>query len=122
MLGAASSFGLQAQELRLTGGGARSSVWRQVIADVFQLPVLTCAGRESGLRGAAISAFAATSGQSVEALAAQWSVGHDVTEPTPALSGRYDRVATNYRAVRKAFAGGGVDKVLFDTAAWLLQD
>jgi sugar (pentulose or hexulose) kinase len=122
MLGAASSLGLQAQELRLTGGGARSPVWRQVIADVFQLPVLTCAGRESGLRGAAISAFAASSGQSLEALAAEWSVGQDVTEPTPALSGRYDRVVANYGAVRKALAGGGVDQALFDTAAWLLQD
>lgn len=33
-------LGMQpAQELRLVGGGSRNELWRQIIADAFQLPV-----------------------------------------------------------------------------------
>lgn len=32
-------FGLHSHVMRLTGGGARSDVWRQIISDVFNLPV-----------------------------------------------------------------------------------
>jgi len=54
---------LQARELsgpiRLTGGAARSEVWVQVFADVFQAPVEIPAGTELGALGAAICAAVA---------------------------------------------------------------
>jgi sugar (pentulose or hexulose) kinase len=33
------ALGLVPQELRLVGGGSRNPLWRQIVADVFQLPV-----------------------------------------------------------------------------------
>jgi L-xylulokinase len=41
---------------RLTGGGARSPVWRQMFADVLGVPIEVVAGSEIGARGAALSA------------------------------------------------------------------
>lgn len=32
-------LGLQPTELRVVGGGAKNPLWRQIIADAFQLPV-----------------------------------------------------------------------------------
>lgn len=33
------ALGVRPQELRLVGGGAANLLWRQVIADAFQLPI-----------------------------------------------------------------------------------
>jgi L-xylulokinase len=42
--------------IRLTGGAARSDVWLQIFADVFQIPVQIPNGTELGALGAAIAA------------------------------------------------------------------
>lgn len=42
------------RELRATGGGARSSLWRQVMADVFGLDIVTTTSTEGPAFGAAI--------------------------------------------------------------------
>jgi sugar (pentulose or hexulose) kinase len=52
--------GVKGQELRSTGGGARSRLWRQIKADVCGLPVLTLGNPEAALMGDAILAAAAT--------------------------------------------------------------
>ncbi len=41
-------LGMQVGAVRLTGGGARSALWRQILADVLQRPI-TCAGGDSTL-------------------------------------------------------------------------
>src|SRR5690606_34268679 len=33
-------LGLKANEIRVTGGGAKSAAWRQIMADVFGVPVV----------------------------------------------------------------------------------
>jgi sugar (pentulose or hexulose) kinase len=50
------SLGVKAREIRVTGGGARSPVWRQIMADVFGVPVVAMAGDEGAALGAAIQA------------------------------------------------------------------
>lgn len=50
------TLGLQTKEVRLTGGGSRSAVWRQICADVFHLPVIGLESSESAALGAAIQA------------------------------------------------------------------
>ena len=40
ILDALRAQGVQVASMRLIGGGARSSVWRQILADVYQLPIL----------------------------------------------------------------------------------
>jgi len=48
--------GVQPKEVRVTGGGARSAVWRQLIANVFGMPVLTLVCEEGPAFGAALLA------------------------------------------------------------------
>lgn len=47
----------EVRELRLTGGGARSAVWRQIVADVFELPVTIQRIDEGAAFGAALQAM-----------------------------------------------------------------
>jgi xylulokinase len=50
-------LGLAATEIVLTGGGAGSRVWRQVVADVTGLPVVILAENEGAAFGAALQAL-----------------------------------------------------------------
>ncbi len=49
-------LGLTPSEIRLTGGGSRSASWRQIVADVFGVPVVTLSTAEGAGLGAAIQA------------------------------------------------------------------
>jgi xylulokinase len=53
------SLGLHPSEIRLTGGGSKSPVWRQMLADIFGHPVVTMQSLEGAALGAAIQALAA---------------------------------------------------------------
>jgi xylulokinase len=50
-------LGLAPREIRLTGGGARSAVWRQIAADIFECPVVCPAQEEGAAYGAALHAM-----------------------------------------------------------------
>ncbi len=52
--------GIQFQEIRSTGGGARSRLWNQIKADVCNRTVVTLANEETGLLGDAILAGVAS--------------------------------------------------------------
>jgi len=63
------SLGLKPSEIRLTGGGSKSSAWRQILADIFGYPVVTMQSSEGAALGAAIQALAAaTPTESLEKL------------------------------------------------------
>jgi xylulokinase len=49
--------GLRFDSIRLTGGGSRSAAWRQMVADVFGLPVEVPAEQEGAAFGAALQAL-----------------------------------------------------------------
>jgi len=49
-------LGVQPSEIRLTGGGSNSRVWRQICADVFGVPVVCLRSGEGASLGAAIQA------------------------------------------------------------------
>ena len=50
------SIGVTTQRIIATGGGARSGVWRQILADVLGAPLATLAVEEPAARGAALLA------------------------------------------------------------------
>jgi xylulokinase len=50
-------LGVEPREMRLTGGGSRSAVWRQIAADVFDCPVVCPANEEGAAFGAALHAL-----------------------------------------------------------------
>lgn len=49
-------LGVKAKEIRLTGGGAKSAVWRQIMADVFGVPVVGMVEEEGAALGGALQA------------------------------------------------------------------
>ncbi len=56
------SLGVKPSEIRLTGGGSNSVVWRRMCADIFGVPVVTMKSAEGAALGAAIQALAAATG------------------------------------------------------------
>jgi xylulokinase len=50
-------LGLKATQIRATGGGAKSKVWRQIMADVFNAEVVTLKVAEGAAYGAALQAL-----------------------------------------------------------------
>jgi xylulokinase len=56
-------LGIAPKEIRLTGGGSKSEVWRQICADIFGCRVVTLAEPEGAALGAAIQGLAAAETQ-----------------------------------------------------------
>jgi len=54
-------LGVKAREIRVTGGGAKPPAWRQIMADVFGVPVVAMADDESAALGGALQAAWCTS-------------------------------------------------------------
>ena len=50
------ALGVTAKEIRVTGGGAKSAVWRQIMADVFGVPVVAMVEDEGAALGGALQA------------------------------------------------------------------
>lgn len=50
------NLGVKAKEIRVTGGGARSAGWRQMMADIFGVPVVAMVEDEGAALGGAIQA------------------------------------------------------------------
>jgi xylulokinase len=49
-------LGVKAKEIRVTGGGAKSGVWRQIMADIFGVPVVAMVEDEGAALGGALQA------------------------------------------------------------------
>jgi xylulokinase len=54
------ALGVNVASIRASGGGARSRVWRQILADIFGKPVVTMASDDGSALGAGILAMVAT--------------------------------------------------------------
>jgi xylulokinase len=50
------ALGVKAREIRVTGGGARSAGWRQIMADIFGVPVVAMVEDEGAALGGALQA------------------------------------------------------------------
>ena len=90
------SYGLKAKELRVVGGGSKNRLWRRIIADSFQLPLVFPTEPESAALGAALQAAAVQSGVPV----AEFVKGH-----SPPLA---DEVGCGSLLGNDAAAGEGV--------------
>jgi xylulokinase len=101
--------GIQSETVRLIGGGAKSAIWRQIVADVMDTPVICTAHSEAAALGAAIQAawcWSAENGQSqsLQALCER-CVGLDAsseTRPIPENVIAYQQVYDRYRHYLRA--------------------
>src|SRR5690606_28203736 len=81
--------GMHFERIVLTGGGSNSAAWRQLVADVFGLPVDVPAQSEGAAFGAALQAlWAMTRSRGGTASIADIAREHVVTDP--GLSARPD--------------------------------
>lgn len=109
-LGLIEDLGCPAREVRMTGGGARSALWRRIQAEVFARPVRGMRGQEGPAMGAAI--LAAVGGGAYasvpEACAALVRAGEE-TRPTPDGVAAYieqgEVYRELYRVLRPVFRG-----------------
>ena len=102
-------LGIESSEIVLTGGGANSRTWRQIVADICRLPVVRLAQDEGASFGAALHAL--------WVLERQFDSGRDIGDVTrehivrrPDLAcmpdeTTSDRYADGYAAYRSAVAG-----------------
>lgn len=97
--------GQRLERVVLMGGGSRSRLWRQVVADVLGRPLVLTRGEEVSALGAAVVAMAAL-GVHEGPVAASRAMAHRGEEvlPDPAATARYDALATPYRALYRSLA------------------
>ncbi|MCS6919015.1 MAG: xylulokinase [Fimbriimonadales bacterium] len=97
------AIGVPLNELRLTGGGAKSPLWRQIIASVFGQAVHTLQAEEGPAYGVALLAGVGTGvWQSVpEACAATVQLASE-TNPDPTEQSTYEAIYTRYRRLYPA--------------------
>jgi xylulokinase len=90
--------GEQVQVIRAMGGGARSGLWPQVLADVFARPLEVCTSGEVSATGAAAVALTATGAfGSLREAAGALAVVDGVVEPRDGAVATYGELLTVYR-------------------------
>jgi xylulokinase len=101
------ALGIVPTEIRLTGGGSKSAVWRQICADIFACRVVTLAESEAAALGSAIQALAAAEPQKS---VLDWS-NHlvqlnpaDTTQPTASPAFDYSAVLDKQTSLTTALA------------------
>jgi xylulokinase len=105
-------FGLDIEQVRASGGGARSELWRQILADVFGTELVTINVTEGAAYGAALLAGVGAEIYSSVEEACEATV-HVVTstEPRPENMRLYNAYYPVYRSLYGAL------KPAFDTVA-----
>jgi xylulokinase len=103
------AMGLHIAQVRAIGGGAKSALWRQMQADIFQAEVATLAVDEGPAFGAALLAAVGAGVFSTVEEASEVTVQiGDTTVPDPDNRQRYDDIYGVYRqlypALRDSFA------------------
>jgi xylulokinase len=93
--------------LRCTGGGARSDLWNQIRADIYERPVSALAAREGGIVGAALLAGvgagwydnARGAAEALDAPSRHW-------QPRAEVSARYRQGYATFRSVHDSLDPG----------------
>ncbi len=98
-----SEQGLSIEQVRATGGGAKSPLWRQIIADILDVELVTTSAREGPAFGAALLAGVASGVYSSVQQACELTV-HAVehTAPDPQRVAMYADAYETYRALYPA--------------------
>ncbi|MEW5866949.1 MAG: xylulokinase [Bacillota bacterium] len=108
-------LGVSATQVRISGGGARSRLWRRIIADVFGIPLVTVNVTEGPAYGAALLAGVGTGVyESVVDACEKTIKPASTTQPDPLDAERYEGYYDLYRSLYPKLKSG------FDKAASLI--
>ena len=92
------TLGVSVESITAIGGGARSRVWRQIQADVFNLPVATVSpGGGPAYGSAVLAAVGAGHFGSVQEAVGTWIHADEIVEPEPDAARVYDQLYGLYR-------------------------
>ena len=96
-------LGVPTEDVRATGGGARSALWRRLQADVYGEPIRRTAADEGPAYGAALLAgVAAETYADVEEATGVVKLREEVTEPDPERMKTYEEHYAVYRSLYPA--------------------
>lgn len=106
----AKDLGIKIEETKICGGGAKSPLWRKIIANVLNIKVNIIESEEGpGLGGAMLAAVACGEYASVEEAAAKIVKVIDTVEPDAALAAKYDEKYAKFKEIYPTV------KALYDT-------
>lgn len=96
----AKDLGINITETKICGGGAKSPLWRKIIANVLGIKVNIIESEEGpGLGGAMLAAVACGEYASVEESAAKIVKVIDCVEPDAALTAKYDAKYAKFKEI-----------------------
>ena len=96
----ARALGLHIPRSKICGGGAKSSLWRKIFANVLNLDIDVLETEEGpGYGGAILAAVACGEYPSVEAAADALVHVTDTVHPDPEIAGRYEAQYQKFRAI-----------------------
>ncbi len=99
----AKSIGIDITRTKICGGGAKSPLWRRIIADVLDIPVDILESEEGpGLGGAILAAVACGEYASVAEACARIVKVVDTVEPDPAAAAKYETQYRKFTAIYPA--------------------
>ena len=105
-LGIIRELGIEVKAVRASGGGARSAFWRQMLADIFNVPVATLETQEGSAYGVALLAMVGT-GHFPSVQEACLQAIHEVSrlDPEPQKAASYSQRYPTFRALYPALRG-----------------
>jgi xylulokinase len=96
-------MGVPVDSVRVSGGGARSAFWRQLLADVFTKRVVVPESQEGSAYGAALLALAGTGGYASVREVTRIAVHEaDSVEPQPNQAEGYESGHRSYQCLYPA--------------------
>ncbi|MCI8418347.1 MAG: xylulokinase [Lachnospiraceae bacterium] len=96
----AKSLGISIERTKICGGGAKSPLWRQMIADILNIKVDIPKSEEGpAMGGAMLAAVACGEYKSVEEAAAKIVSVVDTVEPNPENAARYEKRYQKFRQI-----------------------
>ena len=99
----AKSLGIQIERTKICGGGAKSPLWRKIIANVMNLKVDMIESEEGpALGGAMLAAVACGEYKSVEEAAQKLVKVTGTVEPEPELAAKYEKRYQTFKQIYPA--------------------
>ena len=99
----AKSLGIHLERTKICGGGAKSPLWRKIVANVLGIPVDIMKSEEGpGLGGAMLAAVACGEYASVEEIAEKFVKVTGTVEPDPELVAKYEDRYQKFRQIYPA--------------------
>ncbi len=102
----ARSLGLQIERTKICGGGAKSPLWKKIIANVMNMKVDVIESEEGpALGGAMLAAVGCGEYPDVETIAAKMVKVVDTVEPDPELVAKYEERYQKFRKIYPTVKG-----------------